>query len=257
MRNGHFDLPDDASTVCPGELSIPWQMGAYRAADTNGDGKLDWLAITWDANSNTGSLFDVPSPNANGGGRHFQRADVNGDGRDDWVSVGFANPGVEVYTAMTQPDGTFLRTHAIFSPGSLGEASRVDGVRQWFAADVGGPGGVPDGKTDIVVLDDVTHMAITLLADGNGGWTETVYPHNMPIPPHRWLAVDLDGDGRTDFVNVHATTINGAPGVEVSSLMSHGDGTWGTNNNRDFAGTIGTANIPRVRADRLRRRWLH
>lgn len=237
-RDGTFGLPTDVSIACGIESTLAWYPDTvFAATDTNGDGKADWLSIGPPDAFRT--VADLPAPNANNDARRWQRADLNGDGREDWVYVGYANPGFQVFGVVSQPDGSFTRQEVGFAPSMLGEGSRVDAVHDWFAIDVGGPDGIPDGKTDVVIVDNASGTVTTLLSTP-GGWTKSVQRHWIVTPgAHHWISVDLDGDGRRDLALVQPGVTNGGvAAVKVSTLRSVGDGTWTVTNDLDFIGTM-------------------
>jgi hypothetical protein len=160
-------------------------------------------------------------------------ADVTGDGRQDLVYVHFRNPGYEVYTLAAQPAGGFKRSSVTVTPGAELPGLTNPNTGSWMLLDVGGgPGGAPDGRADLVLVDrDNTTLRIYTLLSTAAGWTAKVdqawrvdgKPAPYDDPDVRgWRPANLNHDGRTDLVHVVALAV----GVRVEYLVANGDGTW-------------------------------
>jgi RHS repeat-associated protein len=214
----------------------PYITGAA-AMDVDGDGRTDWIAID-QPNPNMWVIADVPAIHRNRSKRAWRRADVDGDGREDWAAVTFANPGLEIALVRTLADGSLSRTTT--SAGSaFGESTTADSARDWHLADVGGPAGVPDGKTDVVVVDDRAGVVTTFLADGGGGWTRRSVAHGLAVrrTARQWIAIDHDGNGTADLVRLEPfLSRTGQSSTSVFVLRSLGDGTWSPSTHAAFVG---------------------
>jgi RHS repeat-associated protein len=242
--NGGFALPADVNSGCPGvETTWPWSSPTgkehnARATDINADGAVDWVTEWRDGDF--WLITASATPNAAPPPAAARSGDVDGDGRPDWVSVGFLNPGIEVFLEMANADGTLTPRHAIFAPTALGESAAPTSVRDWFLADVGSVGGGPDGKDDIIVVDSTTNVVTTLLARGDGGWVPRVRRHWLPTDEQvpTWRIMDLDGDGAGDLVHVEQVDFGNGGGalVRVSSLRANGDGDWLEMSDYNFQG---------------------
>src|SRR5262249_40580133 len=116
-------------------------------------------------------LYDLPSPIVADDIQRWRSVDVNGDGRPDWVFTGFNNPGLTVLTLIAQPDGTWSKSRQDIPSSTDGgthppDLARVDAVSNWFLADIGGaPDNRPDGKADIVIVDETTQQIVSLLSN--------------------------------------------------------------------------------------------
>jgi RHS repeat-associated protein len=172
----------------------------------------------------------------------WRQAHLNGDGRIDWVFAEFANPGLVVTSLLTRADGT--RTRVVRTiPSTQGDLASTGAVADWLLADVGGAGNEPDGRADIVVIDDLRKRTVTLLGAGDGTWTPVLagYDPLGRIPnslrhghlltalgdAFNWRPMDVNGDGLVDLV--HTALRQPAPGpgsLSVATLLARGDGTW-------------------------------
>ncbi len=228
LRDGTFAL-SDPTTTCIGEDGVPvvfsddLGLGAF-SVDVNGDLRSDWLFTT----GKSGYFIDervaphgAPPPGA------LRPADIDGDGRQDWVAVNFMNPGIEVFTARTQPDGSVFQRRSLFSPIS-GEHTAPHRARDSFVVDVGSVGGGPDGRDDIVIVDGEARMLTTLLAKGDGSYARRLYDMGTSVttPVQIWKTLDLDGDGDQDLVHLEHTTFAGVPQVRTTVYLALPDGAW-------------------------------
>lgn len=247
-RNGTFALPTDVHAGCTGVETdwrwngIGWNGRNASAADTNADGRADWLTYL-PGNNDTFVVTDRPA--SHGGPRpgSLHPGDLDGDGRTDWVVVGYLNPGIDVIAAHTQADGSVRQRRTFFSPSALGESMAPDRVRDWFFVDVGSVGGGADGHDDLVVIDAVTGVVTTLLSTGDGGWVRRVARHGLPTGAELpiWRILDADGDGMTDLVNLAQVEFGGQTQVRASVLRAAGDGAWVASSGWHFQGVADPA----------------
>jgi len=178
---------------------------AITAADFNGDGNLDLVAV----NSLNGvspvvvlgygsGAFNSVSQNIQVSGDSSAAGDFNGDGKLD-----LALSGPNILTG--KGDGTFTQ-------------GPVLNVGTWLVvADFNG-----DGKLDIAVCNDLTNTVTILLGDGSGNFTTAAgSPITVGINPWAIVTGDFNNDGNLDL----AIANNATPGT-VTLLLGNGDGTF-------------------------------
>jgi len=200
--------------------------------DFNGDGKLDVLvpAGALEFLGNGDGTFATPKvaipPTGNASFSNsavlYQAVDLNNDGRTDLIRrnavLDDPVPVFRIYFA--QPDGSFVLQNT-YSPYSGQPVAAPFGNAQTFNNFVGDFNG--DGVPDIAAFqqDPLTGQAFVqfLLGNGDGSFTPTFQRFNLgsgnPALPN--LAVDMNGDGKTDFIELDGFTsafnvIHSAPG---------------------------------------------
>jgi len=181
--------------------------------DFNGDGKPDFVAVSFNGSSVTVFLgngsggFTPTGPFAVGTNpQSVAVADFNGDGKPDLVTADFSGNSVTVL--LGNGSGGFTATTS--SPVAVG-ASPV------FVAtgDFNG-----DGKFDIVTANSGDNSITVLLGDGTGGFVAAAgSPFAVGANPRSVAVADFTGDGKLDIV------IANAGDNTVSELL--GDGTGG------------------------------
>ena len=95
-------------------------------------------------------LWVQPSPIAAPGPTKWRTFDKNGDGREDLYAVMYRNPGYEIYTLIAKPGGGYAASHDPITPQADAPYMNDPDTARWMAADVGGPTGVPDGRSDLI-----------------------------------------------------------------------------------------------------------
>lgn len=187
-------------------------------ADIDADGRADVFYAA--AGTSVLNLRTDRSPVTAIDSQRWIPTDVTGDGRRDLV-----------YPQLTAAG---LRVHSSLGTGSIGRdevaADVLPGwaaadVASWRAVDAGGPSG-PDGRADLVYVERTpTGIEVhTLLAAGGGQWTAHATAISGGFDRYRaWRAIDVDGDGDSDLVDVWREP---SGGMRVVTLASDGRGGW-------------------------------
>jgi hypothetical protein len=203
--------------------------------DVNGDGKTDiifvgqnWsgpgLNIRTKLSNGNGTWQSVSQISGDGPDVHTNPAivgDVNGDGKTDFLFVGqgWSGPGLNIYTKLSNGDGTWTGKHQVLGDGS--------GVHTYpaLSGDVNG-----DGKADVVFVGqgwDGPGLNIrSKLSNGDGTWTSKseVVRDGAGVHDHPALIGHVNNDLRADIIFV-GQDWSGA-GLNIRTRMSGGDGTW-------------------------------
>jgi hypothetical protein len=202
---GEADVPEWTKHVIDSKIA---ETRTIRAADFNGDGKIDLLAtgtasnlVVWYENPGKPGLpwqkhiIDDQSTRP----AHGQAVDLGGDGDMDVImALGFAAPGgaknthaVVWYENVGKPGkGTEWKKHVI---------GQLDGAFEAVAADING-----DGHLDIVATGYGSGKVVWFENPGDPRKT----PWKMHVVKVNWrtvnqvLVADLDGDGRPDIIAV-------------------------------------------------------
>lgn len=297
--SGRFLIPQRFDTTCYGDTGLPWigdRIHDAGAAYVNGDHIADLFQhfevlrelpvpsteafsqpCTGDPSARcvwqeAFQLVDRSTYAAEDAWR-WHAVDINGDGRPDWLYISYGNPGLSVVSLITQVDGTRQRVQqdipssGVNNPASgvtAGDLARVDLLSHILLADVGGgPGGAPDGRVDIILVDDLTQQIVTLLSNADGTWRKRVTPygftpttelrgHVKPVSHgdvNGWRALDVNGDGLTDLVHIAfrdtGATTRSSIRLRVTTLAALGDGTWSApvGSDYDFRGNFRNPNV--------------
>jgi len=206
---------------------MPKSIDGYmliKAADVNGDGKLDAICVTtvhinWGPYSLVTVLINTGN-DANGvpqfsttnyflgfyDVRSLTVGDLNGDGKPD-IIVGSAYAGLYIYG--NNGDGTFTPGQVTsIMPNAGGPA-----VGLGVITDVNG-----DGKADFVVTSGQANATDVFLGNGDG----TLQPPSIVSPAASCIAIaDLNKDGKPDL-------IEGLGDGSVSVYLGNGNGTFGS-----------------------------
>ena len=190
-----------------GEPSVSFQAsGSVGVGDFNGDGKLDFVSVGYDAIhawlGNGNGTFAAATRSSLTDAAALSVADLDGDGKLD-VLVGS-------WTAISllrgKGDGSFLPA-VVVAPAVA--------PRDLTTADLDG-----DGKLDIAVANHGKNRATVIRGHGDGTF-DAPADYVTGVGPTGIVVADLDSDGRLDL----ATTNDGAK--DVSILHGAGDGTFG------------------------------
>lgn len=175
------------------------------AADFNGDGNLDLVAVNYPSGVSPTPLLGYSDGAFNGvveniqvGGTFSAAGDFNGDGKLDLVIDG-------VNVLLGNGDGTFTKAPVAPAVGGPVAVADFDG----------------DGKLDLAVCDSASNNVTILL--GNGDGTFTVAP-GSPIAvgnqPEAIVTGDFNNDGKLDLA-----IANFGDGT-ITLLLGNGDGTF-------------------------------
>jgi PBP1b-binding outer membrane lipoprotein LpoB len=207
LGNGDGTFTEHDIDVNPAGLTPPPTPVEIRAADFNGDGKLDVVFVSPQGNLAPTVLINqgndangVPQFTATtytpvyGGLRSVTVGDLNGDGKPDFI-VGSAYGFLQVY--LNNGDGTFTAGQSMYILQPNPNGSVGFGV----IADLNG-----DGNADYVVTDN--QSGATDIFWGNGDGTFQTTPLILPNNANSIAVADLNGDGKLDLLAVENGTPN-------------------------------------------------
>jgi hypothetical protein len=207
-------------------------------ADVNKDGNADAIVVDGNLNNPIFSIDGAVSVLLGNGNGTFQPAvtypailrgtdavavgDLNGDGWPDLVVVSNDGACLSFYclgVLLNKGDGTF--------DAVVGYTTAGFDISSVVISDVNG-----DGKPDLVFADlcdtGCKNGAVeVLLGNGDGTFgSPTLYSLNRDSYPLSVVAVDLNGDGKSDLVVANCCTST-ASGI-VTVMLNKGDGTFPT-----------------------------
>ena len=196
-----------AGAASAGPTPIP---DSIQAADTNGDGKLDLVAVaavgvsvTVFLGNGDGSFQTALNSPTGISSAFLALADFNGDGIPDVVLSGSSGLAV----LLGKGDGTFGL--------AILPTSTSDGAL--FTGDLNG-----DGKADIVAVD-ISGIVTVLLGNGDGTFQQ---PTTTLIQGTSLALGDFNGDGKPDAVSIGLNPSGTSPVDIVSVSLGKGDGTF-------------------------------
>jgi hypothetical protein len=199
-----------------------WRAGdghAVMAADVNGDGRTDVIAIGhsyYGARvllSNGDGTYSVAFQQMNdsqgpfwraGDGHAILVADVNGDGKADVIAIGHAYAGARVL--LSKGDGTYSVAFQQMND-SQGPFWQAGANSTAYVADVNG-----DGRNDVIQVGNGTTKAQILLSNGDGTFRQEYYQPDASGPFWQAGAVNITmapsviGLGRSDIIQLGQDT---------------------------------------------------
>ncbi|MDE2149913.1 MAG: VCBS repeat-containing protein [Gammaproteobacteria bacterium] len=190
-----------------------------RAADVDGDGKLDILAANAGSDSvgvlygNGDGSFD-PSPAIIPTGfdaADVAAADANGDGRLELIALDRSAGGLVVARNLGKRSFLSYLDHTYQDGGGNGKQAA-----DMASADFNG-----DGKPDVVTANNQDNSLSVLLNDGQGGFKAPLVltSTNASGVPNAVIVGDLNGDGNADIVTADS-------GGNLNAYLGNGDGTF-------------------------------
>jgi RHS repeat-associated protein len=221
------DVNVDHRAWLPVELDGDGRMDLVRTGPATGGVRVEMLQSRGDGTFNRATTDVTVNGTTVVAARRFAPADVNGDGLTDLVHVERASaptttPPVErVVTLLREPGGWSARSASLTTSGGA--------VTRWQPAELNGDGRVDLVRTRLTSVASSGAITVGLRIDrlhsaGRGQWELlTSAGHGIGLHGSRWLALDGDGDGLDDLVNV-ASNLNNSITVN-----------WVHNRGNDFA----------------------
>jgi len=186
-NNGRGSFTTAGSYIVGGS---PWSVAA---ADVNGDGKVDLIAVNTAGNTikvltNTANgVFAFASTNIVGNGPHWvSTGDLNGDGKPDVITANYTDNTLSVLTNDGSGGIVLAGTYAV-------------GASPIFvaAADVNG-----DGLPDVASVN-YGNASVTILTNNGSGGLVFALTSNVGANPGGLAFADVNGDGKVDMISAN------------------------------------------------------
>ncbi|HEY5937993.1 MAG TPA: FG-GAP-like repeat-containing protein, partial [Kofleriaceae bacterium] len=216
--------PPPADVALPG-CDAALDEVAIIATDLNGDGRSDILCTFDDGIVTLRDRMAGVLPGASAHG--WLQADITGDGITELLYITPLAPRgyrITVVTTETQQRTFYDVTNV---PGTQTTFTTLDepDTQRFFAMDVGSASGAPDGKADLVLVDETggALRIYTFLSTGAGFTAIVDLPGTYSgTDLESWQPGQIDGDGRGDLIR----PVLSSGGIAVESLRARGDGHW-------------------------------
>ena len=213
-----------------------WDQQKWTMGDFNGDGKVDLVNIFNDAGSmsadihtSTGTSFSIARGETKAGGfwdaQKWAVGDFNGDGKSDLVNMFNDNGLMSADVHLSNGSGFQIQRWE-------SQAGGFWDAQKWATGDFNG-----DGKADLVNMfnDNGLMSADVHLSNGSGFEIKRWETKAGSIwDAQKWMAADVNGDGKADLINifndgglasvdVHVST---GTGFEIQRWETKAGGFW-------------------------------
>jgi hypothetical protein len=199
----------------------------YLTGDFNGDGLTDiaqvnpaWgsIPVCFATGGGGWSCTNIGAAVHGGADTRYLTGDFNGDGKTDIVQINLAWGSYPVCFATGGGGWSCTNIGATI----YGSAYGFDGEGQFLTGDFNG-----DGKTDIAQTHRKWGTIPVCFATGGGGWSCTnsgAAVYNSNSAEQRFLATDVNGDLKTDIVQVYGGWLS------MPLCLAIGNGSWSCGN---------------------------
>ncbi len=232
---GMAQANSNVSFVATKSLYNLQSSGTPRAADLNGDGRLDLVAGGWGGlmmqiNNGNGTYTSnlIPFYTVLSG---FCTADINRDGKIDLVYAENAQPFDHLYVALGNGNGTF-GTPTVYNPAPSNYS-----LTTLECGDFNG-----DGWPDVALVEAGPENRVHICLNAAGNLVENAsYP--VGVGPYSLTLGDMNGDGILDFAVANSQSDN------ISVYYGTGLGTFSSGGNYSAGTTPTSIAIGDINAD--------
>jgi len=229
VRDYRVEYETGSATVRSRVKRIKECDAAGNCLPANTPGSQAAWQFTWQEGGNgafqyeSGATYSTADLNAT----HVNTGDFNNDGKMDFITF----PGSQIYTWLSNGDGTFQKIAVSYTPSQMN-------INNIWIADVNG-----DGNDDFITYE--TNLLYTYISLGNGQY-QTPVSQTISAPQFdrlkTWVG-DFNGDGRIDLISyqnlkfyTYFSNGNGTYQVQSSANISTNGLNWGFFAVGDFNG---------------------